>query len=218
MSSGRALSGGILICTTLSRIVQVFPELAPLDRRVERTVRRGDYSYVGTHALGASDPQEFPGLDDAKKADLHAERHLADLVQEKSSAVRALEKPLPLRHRARERSSLVPEELAFENTLRERAAIHRLEEPLAAFAREMYRASRKLLAGSALSLDENAHFRRRHPEHRFEHLVYLARSPDEFHRALDPADRHGLRERRGKFILPHGNGAGSDRPRENAPG
>src|SRR5262249_1975497 len=118
---------------------------------------------------------------------------LADLVEEERAAVRELEAPRLARHRAGERAALVAEELALDQLLRDRGAVH-LDERLVLPRRVVVeRARDELLAGAALAGDEH---RRRRVGDALEHVVDLGEA---VRRADDPearAARPGLRRRR----------------------
>src|SRR5262249_52755940 len=80
--------------------------------------------------LVAANPAELLGLEHPQELRLHVERELADLVQEQRPALRQLERPLPRRHRTGERASLVTEQLALDERIRDRPAIDHDERPL----------------------------------------------------------------------------------------
>jgi hypothetical protein len=77
-------------------------------------VRRGDEA--GVHADCSRSPEslEFLLLQDTEELRLQLERYLADLVQEKRSAVSQLEATDLLSDGIRECASFVTEELAFQ--------------------------------------------------------------------------------------------------------
>src|SRR2546425_8741899 len=82
-------------------------------------------------------PLELPLLQHTKQFGLQLERDLSDLVEKHGAAIRQLEAPDTLRDGAGESAFLVPEELAFEQTCRNRRAVQLHERILAARAEIM---------------------------------------------------------------------------------
>ncbi len=78
---------------------------------------------VGLDVAVGADPAELPGLERAQDLDLGRRTHLADLVQEQGALVRHLQEPVLEPVGARERAALVPEQLALEEGVLERAAV-----------------------------------------------------------------------------------------------
>ena len=97
-------------------VEEIGPEHPPLDHRSQVAVRRRDHPDVGTQGARAAQTLEFPFLKHPEKLRLQLERELADFVEEDGSAIRQLETSDALSGGARERSLLVPEELAFQKT------------------------------------------------------------------------------------------------------
>src|SRR5206468_2163741 len=90
---------------------------------------------------------------------LHADGHLADLVEKQRPAVRLQEQALARRPRIRERSLDVPEQLALEQGLRDRRAIDRDEGAGGEATTLVNRASDQLFAGAALAGDQERRLR-----------------------------------------------------------
>ena len=101
------------------------------EREVHFAVRRRDDADVRLDLLDAAHPAEPPLLEDAEDLRLEGRRHVPDLVEEERAAVRELHEPLLGPLRVRERALLIAEELAFEEVLGERAAVHLDEGALA---------------------------------------------------------------------------------------
>jgi hypothetical protein len=78
-----------------------------------------------------------------------------ELVEAQRSPVGKLEQARPLGHGSGERSTLVPEELAFEEPVRHRAAVHVQEGPGAAPTLLVYPARQHPLAAARLPQDDN---------------------------------------------------------------
>ena len=68
---------------------------------------------------------------------------------------RRLEPAYALRHRSRERASLVPEELAFEQLRRDGRAVHLHERPMPAFAVHVDGARDEFLARSGFASNQH---------------------------------------------------------------
>src|SRR5206468_3121120 len=94
-------------------------------------------------------------LEDAQELRLERWRDVADLVQEDRAAVGFGEEPGRVADRAGEGAAHVPEELALEQRLGERAAVDGHERPLAARAVRVDGTCDELLAGAALAEDEH---------------------------------------------------------------
>ena len=100
----------------------------------EVAVRRGDEADVDLDRLRTADPLELLLLQDAQQLRLKLERDLADLVEEQRAAVGHLEAADLLGDGAGEGAPLVPEELALEETGRNRGAVELHERAVAAVA------------------------------------------------------------------------------------
>src|SRR5687767_10849312 len=73
-------------------VIEVFAERSLVDHLREPAVRGADDAYVDVGILARADAPHATRFDRAKELRLQAERHLADLVEEKRSAVRLLER------------------------------------------------------------------------------------------------------------------------------
>ena len=94
-------------------------------------------------------------LQDAQQLDLRARRHLADLVEKQRAALGLLEQAALARFGAGECAALVAEQLAFQQIVRQRAAVDRNERKIAARAQVVERARGQLLAGPGLALHQD---------------------------------------------------------------
>ncbi len=115
---------------------------------------------VGLHRV-AADRLVFSFLKHAEKLHLHARREFADLVEEERSAGCFREAAFASRDRAGERALLVTEELAFEDRLGDRGAVHGDERRIPTRAVLMHVPREELLSGSALAEDEERRARGR---------------------------------------------------------
>src|SRR5262249_60851784 len=90
---------------------------------VEVLVGGGDDPGVGTNRLPAPDPGELALRQDAEALRLEPERHVGDLVEEERPARGRLELADAPFHGAGERATLVAEELALEQLVRDGGAV-----------------------------------------------------------------------------------------------
>ena len=128
--------------------------------------------------FGGADRNHLALLQHAQQLHLERRRHLADLVEEEGAAAGRREEPLLVPHGAGERSLHVAEELAFEQRLRQRAAVDREERPVGAQRRVVDVARQHLLAGAALAADQHGRVGRRHHLGEPEHVEEAARLAD----------------------------------------
>ena len=108
-------------------VVQVLAEPVVGDGLGEVQVRGGDDPAIGLDRLGAADPLEPLVLEHPQQLGLHAQRQVADLVEEERPAVGELEPAFFLPVGAGERPPLVAEQLALQQVLGKRRAVDDLE-------------------------------------------------------------------------------------------
>src|SRR6185312_249656 len=92
---------------------------------------------------------------EAQQLGLQPEIHLADLIEEERSAMRARRRAVAIADGAGEGALHMPEDLAFHQLLRNGAAIDGDERPLSARAQGVNGLGAELLAGAALAGDED---------------------------------------------------------------
>ena len=136
-------------------VIQIEPERAELHRFVEVLVRRGDDSHIGRHRRVAAEPLELLLLKKSQRFRLRHEAHVADLIQKDCAAVDLLELADAALLGPGECSLLMPEQLAFEQRLRQRRAIDREERAVAPCTVLIDRPRDQFLAGPALAGDEH---------------------------------------------------------------
>src|SRR5262249_47187744 len=105
-------------------VVKIFAERARADALLEVAVRRRDDAHVHRALLRRADRAHRAALEDVEELGLERGRHLADLVEEDRAAVGLDEKARARARRAGERALHVAEELALEERLRQRRAVH----------------------------------------------------------------------------------------------
>src|SRR5262245_42040757 len=141
-------------------IVEIFAELPAANLLLEVAVRRRDHADVYMERLPSTEPAYLPRLENAQELPLHSRAHVAHLVQKHGPAARHLEKTGPRPVRSREGSLLVPEQLAFQERLRETRAVDGDEGALPPGASVVDHVRDQLLAGPCLAQDHDGHLRR----------------------------------------------------------
>ena len=138
-------------------IVQVLPEAPVCAISVRQiAIGGGDDAHVDAARPLLADTLELPFLNRAQQFALELERNFADFVEEQRAAISGLKPPGAITHRAGEGAFHVPEELALEQLVRNRRAVHRDQRPLAAEASLVNAAGDDFLAGARLTQDEDA--------------------------------------------------------------
>src|SRR4029453_5092199 len=97
-------------------VVEIVTEPLRSNHPVKITVRRGDHAHIDPERPRPADTLELAFLQPPQPLWLQLEGNLADLIEKQRAAVRKLEPSDPLCDRARERSSLVAEHLALQQT------------------------------------------------------------------------------------------------------
>src|SRR5688500_164888 len=95
-------------------IIKIPAERPRLDRLFKIDIRRGYHAHIRFDHLASADARELAVLQHTEQPDLCLQRHLADLVEEKRSAVSLFEAPSPLGPCISERAFLVAEQFRFE--------------------------------------------------------------------------------------------------------
>src|SRR5438552_3276368 len=136
-------------------VIEVLAEAPRPDAGLQVLVGRSDQADVHPDRRVTADALHFLLLDRAQELRLGLERHVADLVEEERAAVRGLELALAPGDRAGERAPLVAEELALDELLAERRAVHLDERLRAARAAVAERVGHELLPRTARAADEH---------------------------------------------------------------
>ena len=136
-------------------VVEVLAEEARRHDREQVLVGRRDQPGVGGDDLAATYPEELPILEHVEELGLEPERHLADLVQQEGPPVGQLELARLAAMGPREGALLVTEQLGLEQVAGQGSAVD-LEERLVPAVRDVVDgAGHHLLAGTALTLQED---------------------------------------------------------------
>ena len=129
MSLARSRNGGSSMGKTFSRKKRSARKLAVVHHRREVAVGGRDQPDVGAQGPAAAHALEGPLLEHPQHLALHAERQLADLVEEQRAALGLLEAPRLAAVGAGEGPLLVAEELVLDQRLRDRGAVQGDEGP-----------------------------------------------------------------------------------------
>src|SRR5260370_24889357 len=148
---------------------EIGPELLLAHHRFPITVRRGNRTCIRSKRARASQPFEFPLLQDAEQFGLQFERNLSYFVQENRAAIGHFEAPNALRDRSCERAFLVSEQLAFQQTCRNGRAAELDERLGAPRAKVMNGACNQFLTGTGVSIDEHGRVSRSDRLHLLQH-------------------------------------------------
>ena len=126
MSSLRSRSGGMCDADDVQPVVQILPKRARRDLWIEFAVRRGDDADVDprAHAIGA-DALDLAGLEKPEQRRLHAQAHLADLVEKHRAVGGGLENPRLVPIRAGEAAPDMAEQLGLHQRIRHAGAVQR---------------------------------------------------------------------------------------------
>ena len=108
-------------------VVEVLAEAAARGRIAEIDLGRRDHAQVEPPPFVGAERLDLAGLEHAQELDLDRRRAGLDLVEEQRAAVRVLDPADALAVGTGEGSGLVPEELALEHRLGQRAAVERDE-------------------------------------------------------------------------------------------
>jgi hypothetical protein len=168
MSSGRSRNGGSATqrwerdCDDVDSIKEIGAKAAGAYVSLEIAVGRGDDADVDGGRRRGTDAAHLAILQGAQQLHLEGRRQLANLIEEEGSLVGFLEQPSLLTCRAGERASLVTEQLALEQRLRKRAAVHCNEWPFRARALSMNELRDQLFSRTTLAGDEHGRRMRSH--------------------------------------------------------
>ena len=151
---------------------QVLAEPTLLDLLDQIAVRGRQHADVDPDGCRPADPVDHALLECTQELRLQPDIHLRYLVEEERAPGRFLELADPSRDRARERALLVPEQLGFEEGLRDRRAVDGHERLVAPGGSGMDMARHDLLAGPAFSRDEHGRIRARDLLDELDHLLH----------------------------------------------
>src|SRR3989475_9896325 len=160
-------------------VEQVLAEPLLLHFVLELAVRRRDDARVYGDRAGAAHASHLTLLEDAEQLRLRGRREVADLVEEQGAAARRLERPLAHRHGAREGAALVAEQLALHEVVGEGRAVQGDEGPGRSATQPVQVSGYHLLAGAALSYDQDRAGDRRDTGNQIAELLHGGTGPQE---------------------------------------
>ena len=128
-----------------------------VDLLLEVGVGGRDDAHIDLDLLPPADALDDLVLQEAQQLDLQRMRQIADLVEEQRALIGALDLADGLLHRAGEGAALVAEQLAFQQVLRDRAAVDGDERLLGARPEVVQRLRQRLLAGAAFAQQQHRH-------------------------------------------------------------
>src|SRR5258708_38195764 len=102
----------------------MFPGPAATSPGVSGRFGSRELSHVGAPGAGGAYTLKVPRFQNAQKFCLQIQRNGGNFIQKKCAAIRQFETPDAVSARIRKSSFYVPEELAFENALRQAARIY----------------------------------------------------------------------------------------------
>ena len=140
-------------------VVEVLTERAAPQVAGQVAVGGGDHPRVDRPRTIPTHPDDLALLEDAQQLDLQVARQLPDLVQEERATARGLEAAGSLALRSGERALLVPEELALDQRLGDRAAVQRDERLVGPVALLVQGPGGDLLARPAVARDQDRDLR-----------------------------------------------------------
>ena len=186
----------------METVVEVLPELAPADRRLEVAVRRRHHAHVGLLRAGGAQALELALLEDAEELGLHERAHLPDLVEEEHASRGLLEAAGLGRGGARERALLVAEELGLQELVGEGRAVEGHERAFGAGRPAVDEAGHDLLARSRLAGEEDGRLRGRDLRGLGEHVLPLPRASERAVGAVALQLLAQARDARGQAVRP----------------
>src|SRR5262245_55572480 len=170
----------------LEPVVQISPERLGADRFLQVQIGGGDDPDVDPDSPTAADALDLPFLEHPQQLRLELRLERADLIEEQRAPLSQLELAEPPLERARERASLVAEQLRLDERFGQRWEIDWNERLVLARALAMDGACDQLLAGPTLARDQDRRRRARNlPDHLIE-LLHLVVLPHDLVEALLP--------------------------------
>ena len=178
-------------------IVEILPKAARLDLVLEIAVRRRDDARRDRDRAVAADARHLPVFEHAQQLGLRRQRQLSDLVEEQCSVARVLERAPAQAIGAGKRAALVAEQLALDELLGQRRAVHRDQRRLLARSQPMQFARDQFLARAAFADDQDAARNRRDTRDRArsERIGALSPMSDVSPSNRDCSDRSSLTSR-----------------------
>ena len=160
-------------------VIEVLAKPTVGEHLSEVAIRGADHPDIDTQRPAAAEWPELPLLQHTQQFRLHREGKVPDLIEEQAPAVGQLEQALAIAVGTREGAADVPEKLALQQRLGDRRAVLGDERPRTPGSIEMERSGHELLAGAALSLDQDREARLGGPFQQLEDLLHRAAAPQQ---------------------------------------
>src|SRR5260370_11446548 len=152
---GAPRRGGYLKGNRPEPIEEVGTELTYVDPLTQVGMCGADHANIGVNRSRTAETLELSFLHNAKKLWLQFQGKVADLVQKQGASVSPLEPSNTARDRPGVGATLVTEQLAFEQTSRNRGTIHFHKRPVRSPAALVNGFRNQFLTGSCFPVDQH---------------------------------------------------------------
>src|SRR5258706_16398756 len=119
---------------TIKPVIKIHSELLLDDQRAQVLIGCCHHAHIDTMRIRAAQPFKLLLLQDPQQLSLQFQRNIADFIQKQGAPVCRFETANPLRHSSSEGALFVAEELAFEESQRNRRAVQLHEWSIASLA------------------------------------------------------------------------------------
>ena len=137
-------------------VVEIFAKVSARDALRQPAVGGGHHTHVGVDAVAlVADALDLAGFEEAEQQRLHAQRHLADFVEEHRAAVGGFEETALVAVGVGEAAAGVAEQLGFEQRVGHGRAVDREHRRVAAPAARVDQVGHDLFAHAAGAGDEH---------------------------------------------------------------
>ncbi len=167
---------------------KIFAEIACLGFFNELRIGCAEQANVNSPSLRRAHALKFTGLKHPQQLGLLAQRNIGNLIEEKRAAVGQLKTADAVRTGVGEGALYVPEDFAFEGSLRQAAGIHGDERLASAGRGSVQQASDNFFAGAVFAGDEHVSVGRPDLSYEFEHWLHRGSLGDEFRHAFCPEE------------------------------
>ena len=139
----------------IQTVIQILPELFPIDQGVQVLIRGGDHADIHFAGFRCADRCKLLILQHPQDLCLQCQRHIADLIQEDRSPVRQFEFSLAICICTGKRTFAVAEEFGFQKIVGDRSAVDHDKAFIPALSSLVDRLCHQFLSRSALSGDQD---------------------------------------------------------------
>ena len=160
-------------------VIEIAAKLFVGDQLGEIPVCGGHQANIHADGPRAPQPLEFLLLQNTKELGLQLKRDITDLVKEQRALVGQFKPADPLGDGAGEGTSLMAEQLAFEQPRRDRRTVNLDEGPLSTLTQIVDRTSNEFLASARLAHDQHSRVSRRDSLHLLQNAFQRCALPDD---------------------------------------